>query len=210
MKHLSLSLALCAAAFSQVSYAEPALSQANVSIQAPTSSARLNQVAAFLADQLAHNRDLLNLNDSRIAVTTFVVLPDLQTTSKVWLALEERLMNEMQLRGFKVVDYKLMNQLSVKPQGDFIYSRNVETLRKEFNLHYFLAGTVEDNADGFVINARLVSAKDNLQVSSAQAYIPGRDVARLASHYRGEDIPRQIVDKPVAYPVENNTVRLGR
>lgn len=171
-----------------------------VMIDRGSASARFNQVAAFLADQLTQNRDLKNIHDSRIAVTSFANMMDLKDASKVGLALEERLMNEMQIRGFRVIDYKVMGSLRVRQNGDFAYSRNVEDLKNEFNIHYILTGVIESNLDGFVIHARLVDAKNNVQMSSAQAFVPGRDVAKLSGDYKGDDVPRVIIEKPTPYP----------
>lgn len=163
-----------------------------------SSTARFNQLAAFLADQLTHNRGITNLSESRIAVASFVSLPALNETDKVGIALEERLMHEMQTRGFRVVDYKVTGSLKIRQTGDFVYSRNVGELRNEHNVHYLLAGVIEINADGYVIHARLVDASNNLLVSSAQAFLTGRDALRVLGDFR-----------PVPVRLNDNKVRLN-
>lgn len=178
-------------------------------LQANTPSARLNQLTSFLADQLTHNRDLKNLSDSTVAITSFVHLPELKDTSKLGIALQERLMHELQVRGFRVMDFKVMSTLKVAPNGDFVYSRNVQDLRREVNVNYFLTGVVENNSDGFVLHARLIDARSGIQVSSAQAFVPGRDVARLTGEYKPEGVPTVVVNKPTLPAVEPNTVRLS-
>jgi TolB-like protein len=116
-------------------------------------------------------------------------MPALNETDKVGLALEERLMHEMQSRGFRIVDYKITGTLKIRPTGDFVYSRNVSELKNEYNIHYFLAGVIESNADGYVIHARLVDATNNLLVSSAQAFLNGRDATRILGDFRPMPVP---------------------
>lgn len=158
-----------------------------------TSTARLNQLSAFLADQLTHNRTVQNLSDGRIAIASFVTLPSLNETDKVGLALEERLMHEMQSRGFRIVDYKISGNLKIREAGDFAYSRNVGELRNEHNVHYLLTGVIENSADGYAIHARLVDASDNLLVSSAQAFLDGRDALRILGDFRPVPTPTKMM-----------------
>jgi TolB-like protein len=148
------------------------------------STARFNQLAAFVADQLTHNWAIKNISGSRIAVTSFVALQTLGETDKVGLALEERMMHEMQSRGFSIVDYKITGSLKIRETGDFIYSRTVGELRNEYNVHYFLTGVIESSADGYVVHARLVDASNNLLVSSAQAFLNGPDAIRILGDFR--------------------------
>lgn len=157
------------------------------------STARFNQLAAFLADQLTHNRAIKNISDSRIAVASFVTLPTLTETDKVGLALEERFMHEMQSRGFRIVDYKITGSLKIRPTGDFVYSRSVGELRSEHNIHYFLAGVIESSSDGYVIHARLVDASNSLVVSSAQAFLNGRDALRILGDFRPIPTPTKMM-----------------
>ncbi len=148
-----------------------------------SSSGNLNKMATFLAEQLAHNRDLVNLKESRIAVTSFVGLENLRETNKIGLSLEELMIHKMQLSGFKVVDFKAMNHIAVAPNGDYVFSRNPAELRNDYNIHYFLTGTLTKTQEGIVVNARLIDSKTSLVASSAQVFIPARDARKLTSEY---------------------------
>lgn len=178
-------------------------------VESSNSSARLNQLSAFLADQLTHNRTIKNIADSKIAVASFVSLQALNETDKVGVALEERLMHEMQTRGFNVVDYRVTGNLKIRNAGDFVYSRNVGDLKQQYSVNYFLAGVIENNADGYVIHARMIDASNNLLVSSAQAFLNGRDAKRILGDFKATEGPVVVVDKPIPAAVSDHRVRLN-
>lgn len=161
-------------------------------------SGNLNKLATFIAEQLTHNRDLINLKESRVAITSFVDLESLRETDKIGLSLSELLIHKLQLSGFKIVDFKAMNSINVAANGDHVFSRNPAELKNEFNIHYFLTGTLTKSRDGIVVNARLLDTKTLLVVSSAQAFIPLRDVRRLMNEYVGVEQERVSLDKPNA------------
>lgn len=171
-------------------------------------SGKLNQISGFLASQLANNRDLHNVSESRIAVVSFVSIESLKETNKIGLLLAENLMHDFQIRGFPVVDFKAMNAIQVTAAGDFVLSRRVEELRHEYNVNYFLVGTYAANGDGVVINARLLDAKTSVVASSAQAFLPARDAARLLGEYREPAVEKVYIDRPVVLPVPVNRVPL--
>lgn len=178
-----------------------------VTVGGTTASATLNQVSTFLANQLANNRDIKNVSDSRIAVASFVNLDNLDETNKLGMELAENLMHEMHVRGFGVVDFKTREALKVKANGDFVFSRDINELRKQYNIHYFLSGTISRNVDGAVINARLVQADTSLVVSTAQGFLAARDLQRILSE-QGGAIEKVVIERPVIPPLRPNAVSL--
>lgn len=171
-------------------------------------SGKLNQVASFLADQLAHNRDLKNISDSRVAVTSFVNIESLKETNKIGRLLSENLIHNFQIRGFPVVDFKTLNHIQITPGGDFVFSSKVQELRQEYNINYFLSGTYSNNSDGVVINARLLDARTAVVVSSGQAFISAKDAARLLGEFREPAAEKIYIERPVLVPVASNRVSL--
>ena len=151
-------LALGAALLCSNALADFPVFPATVQIGGGSASNTLNQVSSFLATQLARNRDIKNVSDSRIAVASFVNMTSLDETDRLGMTLAENLMHEMYVRGFGVVDFKARDHVKVRSNGDFVFSRDVAELRRNHNIHYFLAGTVARNGDGVVINARLIQA----------------------------------------------------
>lgn len=131
----------------------------------------LSEQARFLADQLAQNRDLENLRDSVIAVSSIVDLKDFKSTNYLSLLLAENIVHELQVRGFKVVDFKLMPALQVTPDGDFVMSREVRELRKKYNINYVVTGTIAQHQNGAMVNARMLDMSSAAVVSSAQLSI---------------------------------------
>ena len=179
----------------------------SVSIGGYTASATLNQVSTFLANQLAHNRNLKNVSDSRLAIGSFVGMNNLEETDRLGMALAENMMHEMHVRGFGVVDFKTRESIKVRPNGDFVFSRDVQQLRQQYNIHYYLAGTINRNADGAVINARMIQADTGTIVSTAQSFISNRDLQRILTD--GVPVTEKIViERPVVPPVRQNTVYL--
>jgi TolB-like protein len=158
-----------------------------------SSSGSMNNLATFLTEQLTHNRDLNNIAESRIAVTSFVNLENLRETNKIGLSLSELLIHKLQISGFKVVDFKAMGEIVILPTGDFVFSRNPADLKNEYNIHYFLTGTLTKTLEGIVVNARLVNARTSLVASSAQAFIPARDARKLMSEYSDGESERVVI-----------------
>ena len=210
----TIALGLLAAAFSTAAQAQDTATAQRYGNLAPvvtvggtTASATLNQVTTFLANQLANNRDIKNVSDSRIAVASFVNINNLDETNKLGMELAENLMHEMHVRGFGVVDFKTREALKVKANGDFVFSRDINELRKQYNIHYFLSGTISRNVDGAVINARLVQADTSLVVSTAQAFMSSRDLQRILSE-QGNAIEKVVIERPVIPPLRPNSVSL--
>jgi TolB-like protein len=142
-------------------------------------SGTLNQVLSFIANQIANNQSIPDPSQTRIAVGSFVNLANFDEADKLGIAVGENLMHEMHVRGFGVVDFKAREAIKVRPSGDFVFSRDIADLRRSYNIHYFLSGTIARNADGAVINARLVQTDTSLVVSTAQGFIPNRSLDRI-------------------------------
>ncbi len=179
---------------------------ATVQIGGGAASNTLNQVSSFLATQLARNRDIKNVSDSRIAVASFVNMSSLDETDRLGMTLAENLMHEMYVRGFGVVDFKARDHVKVRSNGDFVFSRDVAELRRNHNIHYFLAGTLARNGDGIVINARLIQADSGIVVSSGQAFLNNRDLNYILSDANRGAVEKVVVERSVVPPLKPNTV----
>ena len=201
-------IALAAATLSVGALAQAGNMPAAVVIGGGTASSSLNQVVSFLANQLANNRNLYSVSDSRVAVGSFVSLTSVEETDKLGLALAENLMHEMHVRGFGVVDFKTREYMRVRQGGDFVFSREVSELRKQYNIHYFLAGTFTRNADGVVINARMIQADTGLVVSTGQAFLPNRELSRLLGEPSRSIAEKVVVERSVVPAMRPNVVPL--
>lgn len=181
---------------------------ATVTVGGYAASTTVNQLASFIANQLSNNRNLKNVSDSRVAVTSFVNLMNLDETDRFGMVIGENMMHEMHVRGFGIVDFKTRESLKIRPNGDFAFSRDLNELRKSYNIHYFLSGTYTRNAEGAVINARLIQADSGLIVSTAQGFIANRDLHKILNEYSRVNPERVVVERPVVPPVRVNTVNI--
>lgn len=136
----------------------------------------LNQVASTLADQLAQNKDFKDIYNTPIAVMSIVNLEDFSQTTKTSNIVTENLIHEMQIRGFKVIDYKVMPSIKIGKENDYIFSRDLKDLRSKQNINYALSGTYTLYKNGMSINLRIVNIQNNIVLSTAQAFIPKRIV----------------------------------
>jgi TolB-like protein len=178
MRKILTALSLSALAFATLNAAEPTIKQ---SVNKESSFAmkhnyntagHVNQLVKFIADQLSANKDLKNIDQSTIAIASFVNMQNLKQTNKLGNLLSENLMHDMQVRGFRVIDFKMMPSLKVGKKGDYIFSRNTAQLAKNLSINYVLTGTYTNFKDGCSINARLIDLKSKIVVSTAQAFVP--------------------------------------
>jgi len=167
----------------------------------------LNNIVKFIADQLSRNKDFANISVSKIAITSFVSVENLKKTNKLGNLISEHLIHDMQIRGFKVVDYKAMPSIEIGVSGDYIFSRSIEDLKKDIALNYVLTGTYSYYSDGVTINARIIDLKTNIVVSSAQAFIPKSSLRHIMDKYSPYD---RVTYKPdyVLPSVENHMMTI--
>ena len=140
----------------------------------------MNQLVSALADQLTQNKNFVNIQKSAIAITSFVSLDNLQSTSRLSNILSENLIHEMQVRGYKIIDFKTMENIVIDKKGDFLFSRDLSKLRKSLNVDYALTGTYVDYKNGTVINARIIDLRTHIILSTAQILIPKHIVKRAS------------------------------
>jgi TolB-like protein len=173
-----------------------------------TAAAQLNELSRFLMDQLVQNRNIKNVQDSRVAVTSFVLLDDLNKSNKFGVLLGEHMMHQLHVRGFKVIDFKSMGAIEIGSASDHVMTRDVSKLKTELNIHYALAGTVSTQGSGYVVNARLIDLTDQTIVATAQGLVSHRvhQVLNGEMEMMPDNVKRVIVQEP--YPVHDNTVIL--
>lgn len=140
----------------------------------------MNQLMSAVSTQLTQNKNFKDVQNSAIAITSFVSLDDLTSTSRLSTIIPENLIHEMQVRGYKVIDFKTMDSIKINGTGDFLFSRDIAKLRKNLNIDYALTGTYAKYRTGTVVNARIICLKTHVVLSSAQILIPNRIVKRIS------------------------------
>jgi len=165
----SLTIVLNLSASKDVRYVQSSYSDAG----------KVNQLVSTLSDQLTLNKNFSDINDPVIAITSFVCLENFKATTRLSNILSENLIHEMQVRGYKVIDFKMMEKIKIDKDGDFLFSRDVEKLRKTLNINYALTGTYTEYKDGTVINARIINLKTHIVLSTGQVFIPKQTLKRI-------------------------------
>jgi TolB-like protein len=147
----------------------------------------LNNIARFVAEQLTLNKEIKSVSNVSVAIASFVDLENFKKTNKLGLMLSETLIHDMQIRGYKVIDYKTMDTVKINRKGDFTFSRNILELTRNHNIQYFLSGTISGFKNGLIVNARLIDVRSKYVISTAQAFIPTYIVRDLLSEYKSYD-----------------------
>jgi len=131
----------------------------------------LNEYVEQLAMQLHSN--LGEHLSSPVAVTSFVTLDStLKNTTLLGNQVSEYFINELKSVGIPVSDYKVTGFIQVTPSGDLAMSRKVYELKPDLNIGYVLTGTLIENENGMIINARITSLNSNRVVASASKLVP--------------------------------------
>ncbi|MEA1917546.1 MAG: FlgO family outer membrane protein [Campylobacterota bacterium] len=165
----------------------------------------VNQFVSSMSDQLTQNKDIDNISGTHIAITSFVNIDNFDKTSKLGNIVTENLIHEMQIRGYKIIDYKTRKGIKIDKQGDFIFSRDIKNLTQSLKINYVLSGTCTNYMGGIVINARIVDLKTHLVLSTAQIMIPKKLVNKI-NHK-----PKKIINfvaKPILKKVEPASIEL--
>lgn len=108
-----------------------------------------------------------------VGVTSIVeVSNNLSTITPLSNVLTEEFITELQHKNIYVVDYKITNNITVSPYGEFVFYRNsVEELSEE-KINHVLAGTLSYTKQGIIVNARVVEFESKKVISSAKKLIP--------------------------------------
>lgn len=140
---------------------------------------RLNDYASQLAMALMENATRITQND-RVGVTSFVRLnQSLENSTVLGNQLSEYLIAELQDFGLAIVDFKLAEDITVTPYGDFVLSRKGKSLAKQVAMDHVVTGTLIEDSRGVRVNARIVSMENKDIVASANIYIPAFIVTDL-------------------------------
>jgi len=137
-----------------------------------THAEQFDQFMHNLSSQLLHNLNGTTDLQGPIAVTTFVDLNDLYRTSPFGRYIAEGLMGELQRSGLMVTEIRKTESILIKERfGEYSLSRNIKEISKHSSAEYLLVGTYIVRGDHIFVNARIISNKNNLVVSSAQAHL---------------------------------------
>jgi hypothetical protein len=129
---------------------------------------RYYQYGKFYGDRKTQLFD----RNSRLMLTSFVTLDNLEETSSLGRLLAEQIGAGLTQQGFTVIDPRLdSNNINiVQKSGEFMLSRDVLKLSNKHDIQAVVAGhyTVAQTVDGvkLFVNIKIIRASDNVVLSS--------------------------------------------
>ena len=136
----------------------------------------LNTTIINIAEQLFDTK-LNKKNPSRLILTSFVDLDNLENTSTFGRLISESMFNELHIRKFLVTDFRGQEAVSVNEDGEFHISRDADKLKDIINeVEYILVGTyVKFENQSLLINARILDSISGNVFSSARVIYRPKD-----------------------------------
>jgi TolB-like protein len=131
----------------------------------------LNAIVQGLAFEMLETSVFVS-HKTPIAMASFVNLNDLESTSWLGNLIAESFIYEFQRHGLIVIDYKATGFFRVTSEGDFVFSRDWKELPENQIIDYVVTGTLLEQKDGFILNARMIGMISHVVVATAQTFIP--------------------------------------
>ena len=145
-------------------------------------ASRISKIVDFIALQLNQNIESTDLMSSPMAITSFVNLEDFKDTNKFGNLIAENLVHDLYVRGFNIIDFKVMPYIEIDSGGDFVFSRKLEELSSNnVQIKYLVSGTWSYFSDGISLSVRIIDIKTHSIISSAKAFVQRDDVNDILS-----------------------------
>ncbi|HCM47172.1 MAG TPA: hypothetical protein DIS98_06620 [Colwellia sp.] len=141
----------------------------------------INDVVKGLAYQMLASSSFVNAK-TPVAVASFVDLKNLESTNWLGNQLAESFVHELQHHGLVVIDYKTTGHIRVTKTGDFVFSRDWQELPERQIIDYVVSGTMVEQKDGILVNARMIGIQSKVVVATAQSFIPSWVLGDDMSH----------------------------
>lgn len=117
--------------------------------------------------------------DYRYAVVNFVPVTTLkyQGSSQGPLMLlghqlSEGLVTEASRRGLITQDFKTTSDIVISKDAEYVFSRNVERLEAMQDIDFYIAGTITEQQEGAIVNARIIHVDSKDVVAAATKFFP--------------------------------------
>lgn len=132
----------------------------------------INNYASGIMQDLLSNLQYVGPS-TPVAVADFVMLDsDFNSSNLIGQQLSQAFIHEVHKLGVPVVDYKLTDYIRVSPQGDLALTKDFLELNADLPIKYILTGTLLDDGDNTIVNARIVGVESKAVVASAQGVLP--------------------------------------
>lgn len=121
--------------------------------------------------------------DRNIVVATFVFLDSsLRNTDVVGQQVAELLTTDLQNNNLPVIDLNLAGFIDINERGEFSLSQNDSDINGQLEIGYVCTGTLIENKQGLLINAKIIDRMTNRVVASANKTLP----RAILNNTRGE------------------------
>jgi TolB-like protein len=131
----------------------------------------INDLVKGLAYQMLDSSAFVNAK-TPVAVASFVNLEDLESTNWLGNQISESFIHELQRHGLVVIDFKTTGHIRVTKEGDYVFTRDWKELPERQIIDYIVAGTMMEQEDGIIINARMIGVQSHVVVATSQSFIP--------------------------------------
>jgi TolB-like protein len=131
----------------------------------------INDLVKGLAYQMLDSSAFVNAK-TPVAVASFVNLEDLESTNWLGNQISESFIHELQRHGLVVIDFKTTGHIRVTKEGDYVFTRDWKELPERQIIDYIVAGTMMEQEDGIIINARMIGIQSHVVVATSQSFIP--------------------------------------
>jgi TolB-like protein len=135
-------------------------------------SKHLKDIAHHIAQQLNKSKNNEYIKTKTLAILSIVDIENLKKTSDLGKRISENLIYEMQTAGYKVLDYKATNSITIDNNGEYLFSRAIKDLKKQRRVTYALSGTYTRYRDSLSINCRIIDITTSIVVATANLSIP--------------------------------------
>lgn len=111
--------------------------------------------------------------DRNIVVTTFVFLDQsLKNTDSVGQQVSELLTTDLQNNNLPVIDLNLTGYIDINEFGEFALSQDNNDINPNLEIGYICTGTLIENKQGLLINAKIIDRITNRVIASANKTLP--------------------------------------
>jgi len=163
----------------------------------------INDVVKGLAYQMLDSSVFVNAK-TPIAVASFVNLKDLESTNWLGNQLSESFVHELQRHGLIVIDFKTTGHIRVTADGDYAFSRDWKELPERQIIDYVVTGTMMEQDNGIIVNARMIGMQSRVVVATAQSFIPLWVIGDEISHNENVKIKDGLIIRKSAMLVDDD------
>lgn len=162
----------------------------------------INDVVKGLAYQMLESSSFVSAK-TPVAVASFVNLKDLESTNWLGNQIAENFVHELQRHGLVVIDFKATGHIRVTKEGDYVFSRDWKELPERQIIDYIVAGTMVEQEDGILINARMIGIQSHVVVATAQSFIPKWVLGEEKTHSENVKMKDGMIIRTNAMLIEN-------